>query len=131
MPEVKPKKNLNPTLDELREKFNLDERKRQLDSIKPQYNDQLKNQEEIKAMKQALVNGNRNAFRGVFPDQKVSTYNEYFIERKNKYKNDYKPDFYTSGIKGKIPDPYILKKMQSDREIKSALKSKISSILLK
>jgi len=131
MPEIKPKKNLDPTLDELREKFNLDERKRHLNSIKPVYNDQLKNQEEIKAMKQALVNGNKNAFRGIFPDQKLSTYNEFYIERKDKHKIDNKPDFYTSGIKGKIPDPYILRKMQSDREIKSALKSKVSSILLK
>lgn len=132
MPEVTIKKNNIPTLEEMRNRMNLDEMKKALENRPPiVFNDIKQNNEETKHMKEALVRGKKNLLKGIYPNKNTTMYQEFFKGHDDKYRLENKPDFYTSGIKGKIPDPYIIKKMNSQREIHSALKANIKNILFK
>ena len=116
----------------MRERFNLNEAHKRIDEMKPiKYNDTLQKNEEVRQMKQALINGNKNILKGIFPESKSTTYMENFKGNKEKFKMDNKPDFYTSGIKGKIPDPFELKRINTNREINLALKGRVKNILTK
>lgn len=86
---------------------------------------------EIKKMKGELVNGQKNLLKGVYADSNISHYKETFRRQHEKYKWNYQPDFFTSGVKGKMPDPYEMKRINSNRNINSALKGTVKNILFK
>lgn len=133
MPEVFPKKNLMPTLDEMRERLNLDASKKRLENLKPiKYNDLIQANEDVKQMKQVLINGNKNMLKGIFPNTLSTTYLDLYKGQQDKKNNKFtKPDFYTSGIKGKVPDPYEMNRMNRNDYISEDLKNKVNGILLK
>lgn len=87
--------------------------------------------EEIRKMKRELVNGQKNLLKGVYADTNLSHYKETFRKQHDKYKWNYQPDFFTSGVKGKIPDPYEMNRVKSHRHINSALKGTVKNILFK
>lgn len=119
------------TTEELREKLGIDEMKKRLESKPPIiYNDNIKEFQEIERKKKELINGQKNLLKGIYPDTISTVYKESFKLRKNNLNTwENKPDFYTSGVKGKIPDPYEEKRSLGIRTINSALKGKVKNLL--
>ncbi len=121
-----------PTTEELRERFGLDELKKKYMNKPPiKFNDNIENMNEIKKMKSELVNGQKNLLKGIYTDTVQSQYKESYKRLPDKYQWNYKHDFYTSGVKGNMPDPYELKRLNSHRYINSALKGTVKNILFK
>lgn len=131
-PEIKPKMNNVPTLESMRERLNLDELKKRLgDPTSISFNNIAQNSSESKLMKEALIKGSKNILKGIYPSTTNTIYQECFKGSNNTYRLDNKTDFFTSGIKGQIPDPYEMKRMKNNREIHSALKSNVKNMLYK
>lgn len=56
-------------------------------------------------------------------------YQENFKGVQPKYHIKFKPDFYSSGIKGVVPDPLVVGQMKENNDINEGLKSKIKTML--
>ena len=120
-----------PTLEEMRERFGLDQLKKKYENKNNiKFNDNQQNMEDVKKMKRELVGGQKNILGRVYPPCTCSVYKENFKGFPDKVKRTSKQqDFNTSGIKGKIPDPYEINRITSHREINSALKGNVRNIL--
>ena len=133
IPPMNNKNTTVPTVEEMKERLGLQELKKKYE-LKEQnikYNDNLQNQEEIIKMKKELVCGQKNLLKGIYADTFNSHYKETFKGMSEKFKIHFKPDFYTSGVKGKLPDPYEQKRIASHRTINSALKQTVKNVLFK
>lgn len=119
-----------PTTEELRKILKIDEMKEKLSKIPPiTYNDNLENQEFILKKKQELVRGKKNLLKGIYGDTTTSIYQESFKGHPEKFKYYFKPDMFTSGVKGKIPDPYMMTRVNGHFQIDDNLSKRVKSII--
>lgn len=121
-----------PTLEELRAKMNLDELKKKYDRKEPViFNDNLKNRQEMERHKRELIDGKKNLLKGIYGNINTSVYTESYKTHPKKYANTTLPDFRTSGIKGRMPEEYILKRQIGSLRIGEDLQSKVREIAFK
>jgi hypothetical protein len=121
-----------PTLEEMRERFGLDELKKKYENKgNVKFNNNQQNIEEVKKMKRELVGGQKNILNRVYPPCTSSVYKETFKGFPDKFKLAANKHDNTSGVKGKIPDPYEINRVFSHRQINSALKGNVRNILFK
>lgn len=122
------KKNLK--IDDLKEKFNLKYSK-QADLHVGAYN--YESQELINQKKQELMRGNKNLIKGVYGSCiTTSTYLELYkgyANRGPKTLNSSESLRYISGIKGKIPDPFMIGVQNSKLDIDDSMKGKITGMI--
>lgn len=118
-----------PTVDELRKILKIDELKEKIANIPPiVFNDNLENMEFIEKKKQELVRGKKNLLKGIYGSTTTTVYQECFKGHPEKFKFYFKPDIFTSGVKGKIPDPYMSLRMEKSTTINDELSKKVKEI---
>jgi hypothetical protein len=67
-----------PSIDEMRARLNLDSYIRSDYDANALYNDNIKNQEEMKKRKAELINGQKNLIKGINNNTNTSCYQEVF-----------------------------------------------------
>ena len=121
----------NPTIEEMQARLELErqaiiEKERNAGII---FNDQIANAEEMKKRKEELVNGNRNLLKGIYVGNMSSNYQESYKGLQNKYPFAVKSDFYTSMVKGIMPDKYTMNYTKEQTEISDELKNNVRNML--
>ena len=120
------------SIDEMRKILKIDELKEKFkEAPKIVYNDNIENFQFIKEKKQELVRGKKNLLKGIYGSTTSSVYQESFKGQPEKFKFYFKPDIFTSGVKGKIPDPYITKRINQNTCISNELSFKVTGMLNK
>ena len=121
----------NPTIEEMQAKLEL-ERQKIIDFEKNSgivFNDQISNNEEMKKRKEELVNGNRNLLKGIYVGNMSTNYQDSYKGLQNKYPFSVKSDFYTSMVKGIMPDKYTMNYTKEQTEISDELKNNVRNML--
>ena len=121
----------NPTIEEMQARLEL-ERQAIIDKEKNSgivFNDQISNAEEMKKRKEELVNGNRNLLKGIYVGNMSTNYQDSYKGLQNKYPFSVKSDFYTSMVKGIIPDKYTMNYTKEQTEISDELKNNVRNML--
>jgi hypothetical protein len=95
------------------------------------FNDNIKNMEEIKRMKEDLIQGNRYMLKGIYKFNPNSTYQDTYKAIPQKYKFEYNPDFYSSCVKGVMPEPYTQKIRKEGGVLSQNLKNTIENIMFR
>jgi hypothetical protein len=65
----------------------------------------------------------------LFIKRTSSIYDIIFRGVQPKYHSNFKPDIYSSGIKGVVPDPLITGRIKENNDINDNLKTKIKTLL--
>jgi len=111
-----------PTIDEIQAKIN------ELDKNSVKFEESL-NREDISNRKKELIAGAKNILKGIYSGNTTSVYSETHKGLQPKHHIKFKPDFYTSGIKGVMPDTRIKNEIKENHEISDELKSRVQSLL--
>lgn len=138
----KNKGNKLMTMEEMRNYLKIDELKNKLNKNIELY-EKTKKQQEVSNMdhynmlnkkKEELIRGNCNLLKGIYGNTNSSVYQENFKGHNEKFKIDLTKGkefmMYTSGVKGKMPDPAEMNRINTDKyTISNTLKNNISSII--
>lgn len=112
--------------------MNLDELKKKYEKEKPIiFNDNIKNRQEMERHKRELIDGKKNLLKGIYGDVNKSVYTEDYRAHPKKYPNIIQQDFRTSGIKGRIPEEYILNRHKQNMKINEDLQNRVRGITFK
>lgn len=118
------------TVEELRSLLKIDEMKKKLNELPPiEYNNQIDNFDFIEKKKKELIMGNKNILKGIFGNSNTTVYQENFKGQPEKFRYYFKPDIFTSGVKGKIPDPYMMSIAKNKQSIDEPLSFKITNMI--
>lgn len=118
------------SVEEMRKILKIDELKEKMSKIpKIEFNNQIENNKFLQEKKQELIRGKKNLIKGIYGSTTTSIYQESFKGHPEKYKFYFKPDLFTSGVKGKIPDPSTMLRNERNLTINDNLKEKVNNII--